>query len=100
MKLDDDTISQNGDGNLADLDELDDLPDGWFTPEREQIIFPSTMALGEIEHQSLTSIVTIEAKLCKRQITNALAGLHLSLGGKAICFQIEVRNANSQRTMH
>ena len=34
MKLDDDTILQNGDGNFADWTEWNDLPDvfpdGWF----------------------------------------------------------------------
>ena len=104
MKLDDDTISQNGDSNFADLTEWNEppdvFPDGRFTPEKEQIIFPSALAPGEIECQSLTSVTTIEAELRKGQITDALAGLHLALGEKSLCFRTEVCNANSQRTTH
>ena len=104
MKLNDETILSNGDCNIADLEESDDppagYPDGWFTPEREQIIFPSALAPGEIERQSLASVATIEAELRKGQITDALAGLRLALGEKSLCFRTEVRNANSQRTTH
>ena len=104
MKLDDDTILQNGDGNFVDLTEWDDppnvFPDGWFTPEKEQIIFPPVLAPGEIERQSLMSVATIEAELRKGQITDALAGLCLALGEKSLCFRTEVHNANSQRTTH
>jgi hypothetical protein len=58
MKLDDETILSNGDCNIADLEELDDppasYPDGWFIAEREQIIFSSALAPGEIEHVNLS----------------------------------------------
>ena len=104
MKLDDDTILQNGDGDFADLTEWNDppdvFPDGWFTPEKEQIIFPSALAPGEIECQFPTSVATIEAELRKGQIMDALAGLRLALGEKSLCFRTEVCNANSQRTTH
>ena len=79
-----------------DLSEL--YPDGWFTPEGNQITLPSALAPGEIERLAFQSIATIEFKLRKEQVTDALDGVHLVLGKKSLCFQTEVQNANSQRT--
>ena len=56
------------------------------------------MASGEIERLSLQSIATIERELRKGQVSDALEGLCLALGEKSLCFQTEVRNANTQRT--
>ena len=109
MKSDDNTQWSVQDGNIPDLDPqpgdaLDDLiellPNGWFTPEREQITLPSALAPGEISHLSLQAIVLIEAELRKGQVMDALKGLRLALGEKSLCFQMEVHNANSQRTTH
>jgi hypothetical protein len=61
-------------------------PNGWFAPERNHITLPSTLAPGEIEWLSLTSIAVIEAELCKGQVTDALEGLHLALGEKSLYF--------------
>ena len=77
--------------NLIDLD-----PDGWFTPETEQITLPSALAPGEIERLSLKDIANIEFKLRKGQVADSLDGLCLALGEKSLCFQTEVHNADSQ----
>jgi hypothetical protein len=106
MKLDDETMWSIEDGPIPDIglraDELsDDIPDlasdGWFTPEVERITLPSALASGEIERLSLQSIATIEMELRKGQVSDALEGLRLALGEKSLCFQTEVRNANTQR---
>ena len=109
MKSDDDTQWSVQDGNIPDLDPqprdasddlIELLPDGWFTPERERITLPSALAPGEISHLSLQAIALIEAELCKGQVMDVLEGLCLALGEKSLCFRMEVRNANSQRTTH
>jgi hypothetical protein len=109
MKLDDDTQWSTQDGKVPDMDpqpedmsdNLPELyPDGWFTPERERITFPSALAAGEINHLSLKPIATIEFELRKGQVTDSLDSLCLALGEKSLCFRTEVRNANSQRTTH
>jgi len=86
-------------GDVSD-DLLELYPDGWFTPEWEQIILPSALAPGEINCLLLQPFAMIEAKLCKGQVADALEGLCLALGEKSLCFQTEVCNANSQRTTH
>ena len=107
IKLDDDTQWSTQDGKIPDMDPQpgeasDDLlelyPDGWFTPERERITLPSALAPGEIDRLSLRPLSMIEAELCKGQVADALEGLCLALGEKSLCFRMEVRNANSQRT--
>ena len=109
IKPDDDTQWSVQDGKILDIfpqwkqvsDDLLELdPDGWFTPEQEQITLPSALAPGEIERLLLKSIAVIEAELRKGQITDALQGLHLALGEKSLCFRTQVRNADSQRTTH
>jgi len=65
---------------------LELLPDGWFTPEMEQITLPSALAPGEINRLSLQPIALIEAKLRKGQVTDSLEGLQLALGEKSLCF--------------
>ena len=107
MKLDDNTMWSKRHGKNPDVDpDIKDLPydlselypDGWFTPEGDQITLPSTLAPGEIEQLAFQSIATIEFKLRKGQVTDALDGLRLVLGEKSLCFRTEVQNANSQRT--
>ena len=107
MKLDDNTMWSKQDRMVPDKDpdvdhlpyDLVDLdPDGWFTPEMYRITLPSTLAPGEIERLAFQPITTIEFKLRKGQVTNALNGLWLTLGEKSLCFCTEVRNANSQWT--
>jgi hypothetical protein len=104
MKLDDDTqwseqISDIDPQSAEASDNVLELhPDGWFTPERERLTLPSSLAPGEIERLSLHSIVMMEAELRKAQVTDALEGLRLVLGEKSLCFRTEVRNASSQRT--
>ena len=107
MKLDDDTMWSKRQGKDSDVDpDIGDLPydlselypDGWFTPEGDQITLPSALAPGEIERLAFQSIATIEFELRKGQVTDALDGLRLALGEKSLCFRTEVRNANSQRT--
>ena len=109
MKLDDDTQWATEDGHIADVDyqtgEVSDDPleldaDGSFTPERERVTLPSTLAPGETVRQSLKSLAIVEAELRKGQVTDALEGLCLALGEKSLCFRTQVRNANSQRTSH
>ena len=109
LKTDDDTQWSVQDGKFTDIvpqsgiisdDPLELYPDGWFTPEQERITLPSALAPGEIERLSLKSIATIEAELRKGQIADALEGLRLALGEKSLCFRTEVRNADSQQTMH
>jgi hypothetical protein len=60
MKLDDETLwstevgkHREIDSKLADAsdDVLARYPEGWFTPERENITLPSALAPGEIERQ-------------------------------------------------
>ena len=76
MKLDDDTMWSRRHRNIPDSDpDIEDLPcdlsklypDGWFTPERDQIILLSALAPGEIERLAFQSIATIEFELCKGQ---------------------------------
>jgi hypothetical protein len=107
MKLDDETLWSTDVGQHREIDpEQDNMsddvlaryPDGWFTPEKENITLPSALAPGEIDRQSLEAFAMIEAELRKGQITDALEGLRLALGEKSLCFRAEVRNANSQRT--
>ena len=107
MKLDDETQWSTEVGKRREIDSdgedsTDDVlaryPDGWFTPERESITLPSALSPGEIDRQSLQPIAMIEAELRKGQVTDALEGLRLALGEKSLCFQAEVRNANSQQT--
>ena len=109
IKPDDDTKWSTQDGKIPDIDPepgemlenlLDLYPDGWFTPERERITLPSALAPGEIDRLSLKSIAMIEAELRKGQVADALEGLRLALGEKSLCFRMEVRNADSQRTTH
>lgn len=107
IKLDDDVQWSSRSGKLPDLDPqpgetsddfLDEYPEGWFTPEKERITIPSSLALGEIERLSLDSVALVEAELRKGQINDALEDLRLALGEKSLCFRAEVRNADSQRT--
>src|ERR1700691_1920403 len=107
IKLDDDTQWSTQDGKIPDMDPQpgeasDDLlelyPDGWFTPERERITLPSALAPGEIDRLSLRPLSKIEAELGKGQVVDALEGLCLALGEKSLCFQTDVRSANSQQT--
>ena len=107
MRLNDETLWLTEVGKDWELDlsqeDLSDnvlacYPDSWFTLERHSITFPSALAPGEVDRQSLQSIAMIEAKLRKGQVTDALEELQLALGEKSLCFQSDVRNANSQRT--
>ena len=84
MRLDDETLwlTEVGKDRELDLSQEDSLdkvlacyPDGWFTLERQSITFPSTLAPGEVDCQSIQSIATIEAELQKGQVTDALEGL-------------------------
>ena len=95
IKLDNDTQWSTQDGKVPDLDPQpentsDDFvelyPDGWFTPEKEQITLPSALAPGEIERLSLQSFAMIESELRKGQVTDALEGLRLALSEKSLCF--------------
>jgi hypothetical protein len=86
------------------VESSDNLPevdsDEWLILEKERITLPSALAAGEIERLSLESIAMVEAELRKGQVADTLEGLCLSLGEKSLCFQTQVRNANSQWTMH
>ena len=88
IKLDDSTNWSANNGSAADMvpNALEGLsntyPEGWFTPEQERIMLPSSLAAGEIKCLSLRPFVLIETKLWKGQITNALEGLRLALGKK------------------
>ena len=103
IKSDDSTNWSENDGSAADMvpDTSEGLSntylEGWFTPEWEWIMLPSSLAAGEIECLSLRPFMLIETKLQKGQITDALEGLCLALGKKSLCFQTQVHNANSQR---
>ena len=104
MKLDDDTqwsehipdVGPESEEVSEDILELH--PEGWFTPERERITLPSSLAPGEIDRLSMNTLAMVEAELRKAQVTDALEGLRLVLGEKSLCFRTEVRNADSQRT--
>lgn len=107
MKLDDDVRWSVHSGKLPDIDEgsgdmsdddIEELPEGWFTPEKERITLPSTLAPGEIARLSLGGIAEVEAELREGQINDSLEGLRLALGEKSLCFRAEVWNADSQRT--
>lgn len=82
--------------------ELSDDDSGYeevqWTPERDMIPLPSSLAPGEIDRHSLHAVATIEAELRQGQINDALEGLRLALGEKSLCFRSDVWNANSQRT--
>ena len=91
MKLDDDTMWSKRHGKNTDVDpDIEDLPydlselypNGWFTPEGDQITLPSALAPGEIERLAFQSIATIEFELRKGQVTDAPDGLRLALGEK------------------
>ena len=92
IKLDDSTNWSANNGSAVDIvpdasEGLSDTyPEGWFMPEWEQIMLPSSLAAGEIEHLSLRPFALIETKLQKGQIMDALEGLHLALGKKLLCF--------------
>lgn len=107
MKLDDDVRWSNQaaklpttDAPLEDIsyDEIDNYPDGWFTPEKERLTLPSVLAPGELERLSLEAVAKVEWELRKGQVNDSLEGLRLALGEKSLCFRAEVRNADSQRT--
>jgi hypothetical protein len=107
IKLDDDCQWHTQDGYIPDMDpqpgdasddHLELYPDGWFTPEQERITLPSALAPGEIDCLLLQPFSMIEAELRKGQVADALEGLRLALGEKSLCFRMEVRNTNSQRT--
>ena len=104
MHIDDHTQWLDQDVNTAPIDpELSDNSsdfnlDGSFTPERDQIMLPSSLAPGEIERLSIQPIAIVECELRKGQVTDALEGLRLALVEKSMCFRNEVRNADSQRT--
>ena len=106
IKSDDSTNWSANDGSAVDMvpDALEGLsdtyPEGWFMPEQEWIMLPSSLAAGEIKHLSLRPFVLIETELQKGQIMDALEGLCLALGEKSLCFQTQVHNANSQWTTH
>ena len=95
IKLDDDTQWSTQDGKIPDLDlQPEDTsdnfvelyPNGWFTPEKEQITLPSALVPGKIECLSLQSFAMIESELHKGQVTDALEGLRLALSEKSLCF--------------
>ena len=46
----------------------------------------------------MEGVAKVEAELHKGQINDSLDGLRLALGEKSLCFRMDVRNANSQRT--
>jgi len=107
IKLDDDVQwsqqagkAPDSDPPLGDIsdDEIDDYPDGWYTPEKERLTLPSVFAPGEVERLSLEAVAKVEWELRKGQINDSLEGLRLALGEKSLCFRAEIRNANSQRT--
>ena len=81
---------------MAD-DLLELYLDRWFTPEKEQITLPSALVLGKIEHLLLKQIASIEFKLHKGQVTDALDGIHLAFGEMSLCFCTDVCNVNSQQ---
>src|SRR6202011_2248414 len=98
IKPDDETCWSGQDSQIVESHSeasdniLELYPDGWFTPELDRITLPSALVAGEID-LSLNPIATIEAELCKGQITDALEGLRLAFGDKSLCFRTEVRNA-------
>ena len=106
IKSDNSTNWSANNGNVADMvpnasEGLSNAyQEGWFMPKWEQIMLPSSLAAGEIEHLSLRSFVLIETKLQKGKIMDALEGLCLALGEKLLCFQTQVHNANSQWMTH
>jgi len=70
MKLNDETLWSTDVGQHREIDSEQDntsdevlarYPDGWFTPEKENITLPSALAPGEIDRQSLESFAMIEA---------------------------------------
>ena len=107
MKLDNNIQWSRQGGKIPNVNlEPEDLPEkflelypnGWFTPEREQITLPSALKQEEINCLLLNNIATIEFELCKGQVADALDKLRLALGEKSLCFHTEVRNADSQQT--
>lgn len=92
IKSDDNTMWSTPDNYMLDttVDPSDTLsnesPNGWYTPEDEQITLPSSFAAGEVECLSLEPISMIETSLRKGQISYALHGLCLTLGEKSLCF--------------
>ena len=89
--------SEQEPGDIPD-DLLEIYPDGWFTPEREQISLSSTLAPEEVECLSLKQIAMIEFKLHKGQVTDSLDGFCLALGEKSLCFHTAVCNVDTQQT--
>ena len=107
MKLDNNIQWSRQGGKILNVDlEPEDMPenilelypDGWFTPEREQITLPSALKQEEIDRLLLNDIATIEFKLHKGQVADTLDKLYLALGEKSLCFRTEVCNEDSQRT--
>ena len=86
IKSDDSTNWSANNGSVVDmvLDASEGLSntylEGWFTPEWEWIMLPSSLAAGEIKHLSLRPFALIETELWKGQIMDALEGLCLALG--------------------
>lgn len=107
VKLDDDVRWSRQAGKRSDIglasgdisdDDGDDYPEDWFTPEKERLTLPSSLAPGERERLSLDAVANVEWELRKGQINDSLEGLRLALGEKSLCFRAEIRNADSQRT--
>ena len=92
IKLDDSTNWSANNGSAVDMvpDTSEGLSnaylEGWFMPEWECIMLPSSLAAGEIKHLSLRPFALIETELWKGQIMDALEGLCLALGEKSLCF--------------
>ena len=104
MHVNDNTQWLDQDDNTAPIDpklsnnSSDFNLDGSFTPERDQIMLPSSLALGEINQLSIQPMAIVECELRKGQVTDALEGLHLALVEKSLCFHNEVCNVDSQWT--
>ena len=107
IKLDDDARWSEYAGKCPELepdltegseDYLNDFPECWFTPEKERVTLPSALAPGEVARLLMEGVAKVEAGLRKGQINDSLDGLRLALGEKSLCFRMDVRNANSQRT--
>ena len=107
MKLDDNIQWSRQGGKIPNVNlEPEDMPEnilelypnGWLTPEREQITLPSALKQEEIDRLLLNDIATIEFELHKGQVVDTLDKLCLALSEKSLCFHTEVHNADSQWT--
>ena len=86
----------DGDGEYSDDSDEEDVPK--THPEKQSLALPSSLAPGEINRLGLMDLARKESELRRGQVSEALEGLRMALGDKALFLRKDVRNMKSQKT--